>query len=224
MEVLRLTDVRHDYGDGPVLAGVSLTVAAGECLVLLGENGTGKSTLLRVAAGRERPTSGEALFLGRPADENSRAFRENVATVLEAGSCYPDLTVREHLTLVALAHGLGDAADDAVTRALEEHRLTHRADARASRLSAGQAQLLALASAWVRPRTALILDEPEQHLDTRARVELAGRLLVAAAEGTAVLLATHDRDLATEVGDRAFTVDGGRLVSCPLVLAGERAP
>ncbi|WP_063784347.1 ABC transporter ATP-binding protein [Streptomyces sp. SBT349] len=225
--VLRLDGVSHGYGARRVLDAVALEVAPGECVALLGENGSGKSTLLRLAAGRECPSGGTVTFRGAAASEDDPGFRAAVATVLESGACYPDLSVREHLALVALAHGLGAAADAAVERALAEHRLTGRAEARPAELSSGQTQLLALAAAWVRPAGLLILDEPEQRLDVAARRALARRLAEAAAGGTAVLLATHDRGLADEAADRAFVLAEGRLtdhLGRDRVDAGPRGP
>ncbi|MFF9148247.1 ATP-binding cassette domain-containing protein [Streptomyces sp. NPDC014861] len=210
--LLELTDVRHGYDGRDVLNGVSLTVREGECVALLGENGSGKSTLLRLAAGRELPRSGTVTLRGIAVSEDDRSVRAGVATVLDSGVGYPDLSVHEHLMLVALAHGLGDAAADAVDRVLAEHHLTERADALPHQLSSGQSQLLALAQAFVRPAELLLLDEPEQRLDADARVRLAGRLRAAKARGTAVLLATHNRELADAVADAEYSVSGAGLL------------
>ncbi|GAA2539036.1 MULTISPECIES: ABC transporter ATP-binding protein [Streptomyces] len=210
--VLQLAGVRHGYDDRVVLDGVDLSVAAGECVTLLGENGSGKSTLLRLAAGRETPKEGTVTFRGRTASEDDVTLRSKVAAVLDSGVGYPDLSVREHLMLVALAHGLGTAAAEAVDDVLAEHRLDGRAEAFPHQLSSGQTQLMALAQAFVRPCELLILDEPEQRIDADGRQRLAERLRAAKAEGTAVLLATHDRNLAAAVADTAYTVTGeGRL-------------
>lgn len=211
--VLEMTGVRHGYDDRFIVDGVNLSVGAGDCVVLLGENGSGKSTLLRLAAGRETPKEGTVTFLGRTASEDDVTMRAEVAAVLDSGVGYPDLSVREHLMLVALAHGLGRSAEVTVDEVLREHRLDSRAEARPHQLSSGQSQLMALAQAFVRPCSMLILDEPEQRIDTDGRGRLAERLRGAKADGTAVLLATHDRTLAAAVADTAFTVSGeGRLV------------
>ncbi|MGW2325563.1 ABC transporter ATP-binding protein [Streptomyces sp. NPDC001700] len=212
--LLRLADVSRSYGDREVLRSVTLDVAPGECVVLMGDNGSGKSTLLRLAAGRERPTSGEVLFDGVPIDEDDAVTRARVATVMDPGAHYPDLTVREHLMLVALAHGLGDEAEDAVQAVLEDHRLDGHGDVVPSALSSGQTQALLLAAAFVRPHDLLVLDEPEQRLDAHARQELAARLADHRDRGTAVLLATHHGALA-EVADRVLTLDGGVPVTAP---------
>ncbi|MET8753096.1 ABC transporter ATP-binding protein [Streptomyces sp. NPDC004667] len=214
--LLRLTDVSRSYGDRSVLRAVTMGLASAECTVLVGDNGSGKSTLLRMACGREQPTSGEVLFDGEPLHEDSPRTRARVATVMEAGSNYPDLTVREHLMLVAVGHGLGRRADSAVDRVLAEHRLADHARSRPSALSSGQTQSLLLASAFVRPHDLLVLDEPEQRLDSRARVELAERLSAHKRQGAAILLATHDSVLASAVADHVVTLEDGRADVAPV--------
>ncbi|WP_459248246.1 ABC transporter ATP-binding protein [Streptomyces youssoufiensis] len=205
--LLRLVGVGRRYGDRPVLRAVTLEVARGECVALVGDNGSGKSTLLRLAVGRERPSEGTVEFAGTPIDEDEAGVRARVATVLDAGAHYPDLTVREHLLLVALAHGLRvAAAEEAVTAELAAYRLTDHADLLPAALSSGQTQALLLASAFVRPHDLLVLDEPEQRLDAHARRELARRLAAHRDAGTAVLLATHHEGLRA-VADRVVPLD-----------------
>ncbi|WP_033214561.1 ABC transporter ATP-binding protein [Kitasatospora phosalacinea] len=209
--LLRLTGVSRSYGGREVLHPVDLALAAGECVALLGHNGSGKSTLLRVAAGRDLPTGGTVRFDGLPMDENDPRIRARVAVVGDTVAHYPDLTVREHLLLVAVAHGVADAADW-VDQVLEARSLTERADALPSALSSGQLQALLLACALVRPRDLLLLDEPEQRLDPEARRRLAELLKAELADGVAVLLVTHHTDLALEVADRAVVLEDGRIL------------
>ncbi|MFD1828806.1 ATP-binding cassette domain-containing protein [Streptomyces desertarenae] len=205
--LLRVSGVGHGYGDREVLGPVSLEVRPGECVALVGPNGCGKSTLLRLAVGVEAPVRGEVLFDGAPVDADSPGTRARISSVLHAAAHYPDLTVREHLVFTALAHGLGDAADAAVDRALEEHHLAGRAHALPSSLSSGQAQQMLLAAAFLRPHDLLVLDEPEQRLDSRARAELAERLLAHKASGRASLIATHDHGMASLVADRTVALE-----------------
>ncbi|MGW8380224.1 ABC transporter ATP-binding protein [Streptomyces sp. ODS28] len=207
--LLAVEHVAHGYGPQQVLHGVSLSVAPGECVAVTGHNGCGKSTLLRLATGSERPMSGRVLFDGVPVREDHAATRARISAVLDSASYYPDLTVREHLMFVAVAHGLGDGAGEAVDEALSSHRLTAGADALPAALSSGQAQLLQLAAALLRPHDLLVLDEPEQRLDTRARAELAARLRARKEDGAAVLLATHSGGLAEEVADRTLRLESG---------------
>ena len=206
--LLELNDVARTYGDRVVLDGVSLRLHRGECVSLVGENGSGKSTLLRIAAGRDTPTEGSVLFDGHPIDEDSSEVRRRVASAMDIGAFYPDLTVREHLQLVALSHGMGDAAEAAVERVLTAHRLEAQASQVPSALSSGQTQALLLAAAFVRPHDLLILDEPEQRLDSSARRQLAELIAAHRDSGTAVLMATHHQVL-NDVADHIVELGSG---------------
>ncbi|WP_344320103.1 ABC transporter ATP-binding protein [Streptomyces macrosporus] len=207
--LLEMDRVTRSYGEVPVVRGVSLGVEPGRCVALMGSNGAGKSTVLRLAAGRERPTSGRVLFAGEELDGDRPRARSGIATVLDPGAFYPDLTVREHLMLVALAHGLGDGARDRVAETLEDHHLADHADLLPSALSSGLTQQLLLAAAFVRPHELLVLDEPEQRLDAGARRELAERLARHKERGTAILMATHQDRLAEAVADSVVVLDHG---------------
>lgn len=210
--LLRLRDVSRDYGERRALSPVSLTVARGACVAVIGENGSGKSTLLRIAAGRDAPSAGTVEFDGRPMRDDDPATRARVAVVGDTSACYPDLTVREHLRLVAIAHGVEQDAGAWIDWALEQQRLGEHGDALPGSLSSGQAQALLLAAALVRPRDLLILDEPEQRLDPEARQRLADRLRAEKDDGVAVLLATHHVELARAVADRVVVLDEGRVL------------
>ncbi|GAB3108390.1 hypothetical protein GCM10027160_06270 [Streptomyces calidiresistens] len=214
---LRMTGVHHGYGERTLLTDVSFTLRAGSCLVVRGGNGTGKSTLLRLAAGRESPRAGTVTLDGRPSDEDDPRQRARVAVVLEDDAHHPDLSVREHLLLVALAHGRGESAEEVVDGVVADHGLTGQADLTPDHLSSGQRRAFALAAAFVRPHRLLILDEPESGLDGRARHRLADRLNSARAGGVAVLLATHDDRLAGAVADTGlrFAPDGRLLPDPP---------
>jgi ABC-type multidrug transport system ATPase subunit len=211
--LLSLDAVSRSYGDRVALHPVSLDVAPGECVALLGANGSGKSTLLRIAAGRDKPTGGTVTFDGRALEEEDLHARARIAVVSDAAATYPDLTVREHLMLVAVSHGVGPDAASWVDWALEDRRLVEKADALPSSLSSGQQQALLLAAALVRPRDLLVLDEPEQRLDPQARARLAERIAAERSDGVAVLLATHHRDLALATADRAVLLDDGKVVA-----------
>ncbi|GAA3036663.1 hypothetical protein GCM10020229_55030 [Kitasatospora albolonga] len=209
--LLRLSGVSRSYGDREVLHPVDLSLAAGECVALLGHNGSGKSTLLRSPPGGTRPARGRCASTASPMDQNDPRIRARVAVVGDTVACYPDLTVREHLLLVAVAHGVADAPDW-ITEVLAHRNLTERADALPSALSSGQMQALLLACAMVRPRDLLLLDEPEQRLDPEARRDLAELLKGELADGVAVLLVTHHTDLALDVADRVVVLEEGRIV------------
>lgn len=209
--LLTVTGVSRTFGEREALRTVGLEVAAGERVALLGPNGSGKSTLLRIACGRDRPTTGSVEFDGEPMSEDDARVRARVAVVGDALSCYPDLTVRQHLELVAVAHGVPVHEID---RLLREQRLTDHADSLPGALSSGQLQAMLLASALLRPRDLLVLDEPEQRLDprARARARLADVLRAEGDNGTAVLFATHHRELA-RAAHRVILLEDGAVVA-----------
>jgi ABC-2 type transport system ATP-binding protein len=210
--LLRLRKVSRTYGQRQALLPMDLDVAAGRCTALFGHNGSGKSTLLRIAAGRDAPTSGQALFAGRPMNEDDPQVRARVAVVGDTVACYPDLTVREHLELVTVAHAVDDASAW-IDNVLADRRLSDHADALPGALSSGQMQSLLLAAALVRPRDLLVLDEPEQRLDPDARERLAELLVAEKQGGTAVLIATHQAELAEAVADHMVALEDGRVIA-----------
>jgi ABC-type multidrug transport system ATPase subunit len=209
--LLQLDGVSRRYGERVVLHPLDLEVRAGECVALMGPNGSGKSTLLRIAAGRDEPTTGTVRFDGGPLDEDDLRARARIAVVGDATGWYPDLTVREHLMLTAVAHGVSDPVEW-VEWALADRRLEEKAGALPSALSSGQTQAFALASALVRPRDLLVLDEPEQRLDPGARARLADRIIAETSDGVAVLLATHHDELARAVAGTVVMLDDGHRV------------
>jgi ABC-2 type transport system ATP-binding protein len=211
--LLTLNAVSRDYGERLALHPTDLTLAAGQCVAVLGANGSGKSTLLRIAAGRDTPTSGRVSYAGRVLREDDLVARTEIAVVGDMVSAYPDLTVREHLLLVAVAHGAGAAADDLADRALAECRLAGHAGALPGSLSSGQQQALHLAAVLVRPRRLMVLDEPEQRLDPAAREWLAGLLRAEKQAGAAVLMATHHTELAASAADHVLVLSDGAVIA-----------
>ncbi|MFF7020850.1 ABC transporter ATP-binding protein [Streptomyces klenkii] len=210
--LLRLRGVSRTYGERKALHPLDLDLEPGTCTALFGHNGSGKSTLLRIACGRDEPTRGTAQFAGRKISEDDPEVRARVAVVGDTVATYPDLTVREHLELVTVAHAVEDA-DAWIDEVLADRRLSGHAHALPGSLSSGQLQSLLLAAALVRPRDLLVLDEPEQRLDPDARVRLAELLKGEKRDGVAVLLATHQAELAEAVADRMIALEDGRVIA-----------
>ncbi|WP_024286395.1 ABC transporter ATP-binding protein [Cellulomonas sp. KRMCY2] len=201
--------LRVGYSGEPVCAPVDLRVRPGEVLALIGPNGTGKSTVLRAVLGLLEPLGGTLTVLGREVDERSADFRARVAGVLDDDAWFPGLTTREHLLLTAAGHGVTNTST-AVDAILDTFGLTSQQHVIPSALSSGQRRRLLLAAAFVRPRDLLVLDEPEQRLDTAMRASLAQLLRAEADAGVGVLLATHDPALVTALGADAVVVDETR--------------
>jgi len=198
VDALTVRGLLRKFGSHVVLDHVDLTVPVGKIAVVLGPNGAGKTTLLRCVVGADRPDGGEVLLEGRPLDETDPSIRAALASALDDIDFFPDLSVVEHLELLAFAHG-GDA--DGVAEVVAELGLDPARDQLPATLSSGQRRRLALASCFVRPRKLLVLDEPEQRLDVRGREWLAAQLLRERKAGTAVLMASHDPELIEKVAD-----------------------
>jgi ABC-2 type transport system ATP-binding protein len=195
---LEVSGLTRRFGNLLVFEGISFAVEPGAAGVVLGPNGAGKTTLLRCVVGADRPDAGEVRLDGRRFDETEPWVRAAVATALDDIDFFPDLSVAEHLELLAYAHSsVADPVDDV----LVELGIDDARDQLPATLSSGQRRRLALASCFVRPRRLMVLDEPEQRLDTRGRAWLADRLVREKAAGTAVLLASHDPELIEAVAD-----------------------
>jgi len=206
--LLRVRDLHRSFGDLHVLTGLDLELQSGEALALIGPNGAGKSTALRCISGADQATGGTVELDGELLDERSAATRRDLAVVMDDLDFFPDLSVLEHLNLLARAHRVVDA-DDVVDAVLADVGLLEQAAQLPGTLSSGQRRRLALASAFVRPRRLLILDEPEQRLDTAGLAWLADRLIAEKADGLGILLVSHDPDLVDAVAD--WVLDLGEL-------------
>ena len=202
------------YGEHAVCGPLDVEVFSGQVLGMVGENGAGKSTLLRTMIGAQAAIEGDAHVLGLMPDDRSALFRSRVSVLLDEDAYFDSLTVREHLSLVARGHGLANP-DAAVEGEIDFFELRTVADAFPDQLSSGQRRKLLLASAFIRPFDLLVLDEPEQRLDTRMRGLLAQRIAKTAKKSAAVVMVTHDADVAQAACSRAVIVDdgGARVVS-----------
>lgn len=178
------------YGSAPVLVDVDLTVPAGTGVCVTGENGIGKSTLLRCVAGLQTPDDGEIRVLGGAPGAGPGFWRAVVSTV-EPPTWYSGLTAREHAELVCRAHGQ-DPAAAGIDEALDRFGLSAHRDAIPPAMSSGQKQRLTLALALLRPSSLLILDEPEQRLDSPGRALVADLLAEYLKSGGSILMASHD--------------------------------
>lgn len=203
--LLRVRGLRRRFGEIDVVSDFDLDLEAGTAVALVGRNGAGKSTVLRCITGADKPTAGTVELDGRPLDERSPSVRADLAIVLDDMDFFPDLSVVEHLDLFARAHRVEDA-ESVVDDVLNEVGLIAQSGQLPGTLSSGQRRRLSLASAFVRPRRLLVLDEPEQRLDAAGVEWLAERLRKEKAAGLGVLLASHAPQLLEAIDAQVIDV------------------
>ncbi len=212
---LRAVDLRKTYrsrGAPPVeaLAGVTLEVRRGERVALLGRNGAGKTTFLRIASTLLRPTSGTIEIFGEDADRTPEKVRPYIAVVPQEGKPFFHLTPREQVYTYLRARGLGRETSRARTdAALERMGLTEFADRLSMTLSGGQRQRTMVATVLATEAPFLFLDEPTIGMDPFARRAVWASLRDLTRRGSTIMLTTHYLDEADELSERLYIIDRG---------------
>lgn len=203
--MIELKDVTVSVGHAVLLAPVSASISPGDALVIRGRNGTGKSTLLKVLTGITSPTSGSALIGGDLVKSRDRRMSREVAAMIGLPPMAPDLTIADHVLLVATTwFDDPKAADGLAHDIVDELELAHLAARFPHELSSGQTQLFALALVLARPFDMLILDEPEQRLDPE-HVDTVIRVLSTRRDrGVTLVIATHSERLADAIADHTL--------------------
>ncbi len=214
--MLELQDLSVAYGHRVALQGISLTVAAGEIVTLVGGNGAGKSTTLKTISGLLRPRSGQIVFEGQRIDALAphQILALGLAHVPEGRLLFKDMSVWEHLELGALrAPEQGAPFEQTLEWVLGLFPiLKERRDQKAGTLSGGQQQMLAIARGLMsRPRL-LMLDEPSLGLAPIVVDTLADIIVQLNAGGMAVLLVEQRVDLALRISQRAYVLETGSIV------------
>jgi len=212
--LLSVRDLRVAYGGIEAVRGVSIDVAAGEIVTLIGANGAGKTTILRTISGLIRPNDGSVSLRGRRIDRlpAHEIVRAGIGHAPEGRRVFPRLSVRENLEMGAFAR-----RDDRVAADFERvHELfpvlAERADQAAGTLSGGEQQMLAIGRALMGGPSLLMLDEPSLGLAPRFVQLIFETLEQINAQGTTVLLVEQNAQMALRLAQRGYVIETGEIV------------
>ena len=215
MADIELRGITKNFGANPALRGLDLDIKDGEFFVLLGQTGAGKTTTLRVAAGLEKPDSGQVLINGHDVVDRNAAERD-VALVLQQYSLYPRLTVRGNLEFPLKSKIRNLSSDEIAARvqkAAETLHITPLLDRKVERLSGGEMQRVSIGRAIVREPQVFLMDEPLSALDAKLREVLRVELKKLHNNlGATFLFVTHDQVEAMSMGDKVGVLNKGEMV------------
>jgi putative ABC transport system ATP-binding protein len=216
--MLTLTNITRSFRVGEeevhALKGVSLAIAAGEYVSIMGPSGSGKSTLLNILGLLDRPTSGTYELEGQDVtalsdEQQSRVRREKIGFVFQFFHLVPRLTAGENVELPLVLAGVApDERRPKVERLLSEFGIGHRAKHRPDQLSGGERQRVAIARAMVMEPAAILADEPTGNLDQHTGREVLHLLEGLNARGVTLVLVTHDAVLGSRARRHIRTLDG----------------
>ncbi len=214
-EALALKGINAYYGEAHVLHDVSFTLQPGHLLGLLGRNGAGKTTMIRVVIGFSPPRTGEVWLFGEPITRLSAeaVARKGVGLVPQGRRIFASLTVAENLTVVARRGRDAGRGDWTLGRVFEVFpRLRERTHQLAGTLSGGEQQMLAIGRALMTNPRLLLLDEPSEGLAPHIVAELRRVLLRLKAEGFSMVLVEQNTRLALDIADDVVILNGGHVV------------
>lgn len=215
--MIKLEHVDKYFGDLHVLKDVSLEVAEGEKLVIIGPSGSGKSTTVRCMNFLEEPTSGQVYIDGQllTAKNKTKLVRDNVSMVFQQFNLYPHMTVLKNLTLapIKLHHKTREEAEALAYHYLDVVGLRDKADAYPAQLSGGQQQRIAIARALCAQTRIILFDEPTSALDPETIQEVLDVMVRLAHEkNITMVVVTHEMGFARQVADRIIFMEDGRIL------------
>jgi ABC-2 type transport system ATP-binding protein len=214
MSLLEVKGLRRDYGALRAVDDVSFELEAGTILGFIGPNGAGKSTTMRILATLDTPTAGQVTMDGHSLVDTPDKVRPLIGYMPDRYGTYDDVTVLEFLDFFARAYGLqGRTRAKRVDSVMEFTGLRPLADKLTSALSKGMKQRVALGRTLLHDPKLLILDEPADGLDPRARIELRELLRALADQGKAVLISSHILTELAEICDTCAIIEQGRLLA-----------
>ena len=203
-------DLKKNFGKVEALKGVSLDVAEGEVVSIVGASGAGKTTLLRMLATLSRPTEGTVTLAGIDVKEEPERVREAIGLISHNPMLYPDLTAEENLLLYAKLYGVADP-EHRVIELLDAVGLKHRRLDRVRTFSRGMTQRVSIARALVNDPSVVLLDEPYSGLDPHA-MHIFDELIASVREGRTFVMVSHDLDKGLALASHVLVLARGRVV------------
>jgi polar amino acid transport system ATP-binding protein len=216
MSLIAITEVKKRFGDNEVLKGISIDVAPGEVVAIIGKSGSGKSTLLRCINGLETIDEGSIVVAGAqflPDEVHLKALRLKVGMIFQQFNLFPHLTAGGNVMLSQMVVKKTPKKDaEAVARKmLDRVGLAHKFDALPDELSGGQQQRVAIARALAMQPIALLCDEITSALDPELVAEVLAVVKELAAEGMTLVMVTHEMRFARDVCSRVVFMHQGRV-------------
>lgn len=210
--MLEVKNVTGGYVNIPVLKDVSFSVKDGELVGLIGLNGAGKSTTIKEIIGLLTPYQGQILIDGQGLLQNSEVYRKKIGFIPETPSLYEELTLKEHLEIVAMAYGLSwEETWGRTEKLLKIFRLNEKLDWYPVNFSKGMKQKVMIICAFIVEPSLLIVDEPFLGLDPVAIADLIALLEEEKAKGTSILMSTHVLDSAEKMCDSFVILHQGQV-------------
>ena len=214
--MIRLDKVNKVFGDLHVLKDVTLEVAEGEKLVIIGPSGSGKSTTVRCMNFLEEPTGGKVYIAGQEMTRKNRRqlVRDNISMVFQQFNLYPHMTVLKNLTLapMKLHHMSREEAEKLAWYYLDVVGLTDKAHVYPTTLSGGQQQRIAIARALCCKSRIILFDEPTSALDPETIQEVLDVMIRLAKENITMVVVTHEMGFARQVADRVVFMADGQII------------
>ncbi len=215
--MIYFNNVTKRYADTTSLEDITLSIAPGEFVSIVGHSGAGKTTLTKLILAEEQPSTGTVFFestnIHKLSNENLRKFRRKVGVIFQDFRLLPTKTARENIAFAMEATGKSDREIfEDVPHVLELVDLSHRANHFPHQLSGGEKQRLAIARAIITQPDLIIADEPTGNLDPINTNEVVNILRKINDLGTTVILTTHNRSIVDQIKKRVITLEKGRVV------------
>ncbi|MCA9127614.1 MAG: ABC transporter ATP-binding protein [Planctomycetales bacterium] len=210
--VVQTQNLTKRYGEFCALDDLTIHVSRGEILGFIGPNGAGKTTTIKILVGLSRPTSGTASITGVNCSENASKIKRLVGYMPDKFGSYDNMRVREYLDFFGAIFGLnGKARQKRIDEVMEITDATYMQDKFVESLSHGMQQRVGIARTLLHDPEVLILDEPANGLDPKARIEMREILLRLAAEGKTLIVTSHILPELARICDTVAIITGGRL-------------